>query len=192
MSSRKIFTASLSGLVLCLAVASPPAQAQSSFLGGMSGKPAQNPPPAAEPEPAPAPAPDPTPAAPAPAPFKPSAPAAATGFSGSWTGTYTCAQGLTGIDIMFDAPANGEITAVFSFYAVASNPGVPSGRFRVVGTAPGPGDRQLTLFPDAWIQRPTGYAMVGVDLQLTPDGKAMRGKLSGAPGCTTALLGRNG
>lgn len=129
--------------------------------------------------------------APSPAPA-PAPTVDAHGFAGVWSGTYTCAQGLTGVTFTFDAPSGGEISAVVAFYPVASNPDVPSGRFRVTGTAPAPGDRALIFYPDGWIERPPGYVMVGFELQLSGDDMALRAKLSGAPGCTTALLGRDG
>ncbi|WP_133251501.1 hypothetical protein [Zavarzinia aquatilis] len=211
-----------SAIGLCLMLGTGPALAQGSFLGGLTGKtapasPAPEAPPAETP---PAPADDsssslrpsrpqtptaPTsPSATAPAPTSPGkgiapspspAPAPtvdARGFAGVWSGTYTCAQGLTGVTFTFDAPAGGEISAVVAFYPVASNPGVPSGRFRVTGTAPAPGDRALIFYPDGWIERPPGYVMVGFELQLSSDDMALRATLSGAPGCTTALLGRDG
>lgn len=138
--------------------------------------------------------PSPTAPAPAPEPVEPPSVAAgsAHGFAGAWTGTYTCAQGLTGVSFAFEPPEGGEISAVVSFYAVPSNPGVPSGSFRVRGNQPGPKDQSLTMFPDGWIKRPPGYVMVGFDLQLSGDDMALRATLSGAAGCTTALLGRDG
>ncbi len=190
-----------------------PVWAQGSFLGGLTGKTAPAPQAPAPQAPAPE-APDapaatdggssslrpsrpPTPAAPtspvpgaSPAPAEAAPEGAAHGFAGVWSGTYTCAQGLTGVTFAFDPPSGGEISAVVSFFPVESNPGVASGRFRVTGPAPGPGDRAMVFYPDGWIEKPPGYVMVGFELRLSADDMALRAKLSGAPGCTTALLGR--
>lgn len=186
-----------------------PVWAQGSFLGGLTGKaaPAPQAPSPEVPDPVSPPteestAPDggtsslrpgrpPTPAAPtSPAPAEAAPEGAAHGFAGIWSGTYTCAQGLTGVTFAFDPPSGGEISAVVSFFPVEANPGVPAGRFRVTGPAPAPGDRAMVFYPDGWIEKPPGYVMVGFELRLSADDMALRAKLSGAPGCTTALLGR--
>lgn len=164
---------------MVVAGAATGALAQGSLLGGLAGKSGKGPTEAPAPEPVPVPTP-----APVPAPAKGS-------FTGVWQGTYTCAQGVTGLTLTFAAPAGGEVTAEVSFYAVASNPGVPSGRFTVVGSQPAPGDRKLEMFPLGWIERPPGYAMIGFDLELSADELALRASLNGAPDCTKALMARN-
>lgn len=111
-------------------------------------------------------------------------------FVGSWRGVYTCAQGKTGVDIDITPPSGGTINGVIHFYALADNPGVPDGSYSVSGAAPMPGDYRLALYPETWIQKPPGYVMVGVDLEVTADALAMGGSLIGAPGCTTVILGR--
>jgi hypothetical protein len=177
--------------------ATPLAWAQGGFLGGMSGSGAK-PAPAPEVEPPPEPAPMPAPPPPAASPPVASPPAAtppikpdgSTGFVGSWRGVYTCAQGKTGVDIDITPPSGGTIGGIIHFYAMRGNPGVPSGSFSVSGAAPQPGDRYLSLYPEAWIERPPGYVMVGVDLEVTTDGKAMGGRITGAPGCTSVILSR--
>jgi serine/threonine protein kinase len=77
---------------------------------------------------------------------------------GNWTGTYTCSQGPTNLNLTINDQAGGGITAIFAFGS-ASNNSVPPGSFAMKGTYSG---GTLTLNPDHWIQRPTDYEMVGL------------------------------
>src|SRR5580692_1723672 len=53
----------------------------------------------------------------------------ATGLAGTWTGTYVCSQGETGLRLAIRAASGGALTATFNFYAVPANPHVQSGGF---------------------------------------------------------------
>jgi hypothetical protein len=76
---------------------------------------------------------------------------------GSWQGTYTCAQGLTGLTLHI-TPKNPKTDAVrLDFYAVPTNPSVPTGSATFEATVSG-GDIHLT--PVAWISQPSGYMFV--------------------------------
>src|SRR5579859_6017201 len=95
------------------------------------------------------------------APWKGPAPV----LSGTWTGTYSCAQGLTGLRLAMQPGSDGRMNATFNFYAVPRNPGVPSGSFAMTGSYSGKG---VVLTPDHWISEPPGYEMVGLSGHLAP------------------------
>jgi hypothetical protein len=78
-------------------------------------------------------------------------------YVGTWQGAYGCNQGVTGLTLTIDASASGELTAVYEFYEVPENPGVPSGSFRMTGTY---NEGQISLQGDEWLDQPEGYGMV--------------------------------
>ena len=77
--------------------------------------------------------------------------------AGTWVGTYTCRQGLTGLQLDIDAGEENSLAATFAFYTIDSNPDVPSGKFTMRGTY---SDAGIELIQDTWIQQPAGYEMV--------------------------------
>jgi len=93
-----------------------------------------------------------------------------------WQGTYTCAQGLTGVNLTIDERCVNKkcsVTAIFEFGAIKENPGLPHGSFRMTGESDG---THYALRPDAWIEQPPGWFMVGVtatrdDAHHTMDGR---------------------
>lgn len=87
-------------------------------------------------------------------------------LTGTWAGTYTCAQGLTGLRLVIQAAAGGTLTATFNFFAVASNPSVPSGSYTMTGTYSSAG---VKLTQKQWISQPSGYEMV--DIAAGPPGR---------------------
>src|SRR5262249_7642096 len=110
-------------------------------------------------------------------------------LTGTWTGSYTCGQGKTGLRLVIHPAPDGTLTATFDFYAVPGNPGIPSGSFTMTGTYSAAG---LDLMPDYWISQPPGYSMVG--LNAGPPAKAdttLNGSVS-YPGCTTFTVTRPG
>lgn len=105
-------------------------------------------------------------------------------LTGRWTGSYTCAQGETALtlDIASVPSARDQVTAVFSFSALPSNPGVPSGEFLLSGTLT---DDLLELTPDRWTVQPdSGWAMVGLRGTYAATRQELTGDVVG-PGCTT-------
>lgn len=83
----------------------------------------------------------------------------ATLLTGTWQGTYMCSQGLTGLTLSVDAGADGTARALFDFYAVPENPGLPSGSFTMNGRhTPG----RLELVADEWIEQPPNYVTADV------------------------------
>ena len=97
--------------------------------------------------------------------------------SGTWAGTYTCAQGLTGLRLAIRPGTGNALAATFSFHAVPSNPSVPSGSFAMTGFVDPAG---FFLDQSQWIKQPPGYAMVNVAGKLPPpDGKTLTGSVIG-------------
>lgn len=107
-------------------------------------------------------------------------------IAGTWTGTYTCAQGLTGLRLTINNSGGGALTATFVFYAVPSNPGVPSGSFAMTGTYSASG---LVLNQDHWINEPSGYSMVDL-VAPPPTGNTLQGTVQAVGGCTSFSVSR--
>ena len=55
-------------------------------------------------------------------------------LTGTWTGTYFCPQGWTGLRLVLKAASNGTLAATFDFYPIDGDPGVPSGSFTLTGS----------------------------------------------------------
>lgn len=85
-------------------------------------------------------------------------------YVGAWKGAYGCAQGVTGLTLTIEPPVDGVVSATYEFYAVAENPGVPSGSFRMTGSYDA---GKLSLQGSEWIDQPPGYVMV--DYVSNPD-----------------------
>jgi hypothetical protein len=123
---------------------------------------------------------------PAPAPAPSLSPAALTG---TWTGSYVCSQGETGLRLAIQAAPDGTLTATFSFYALPVNPGVPSGSFTMTGTYSASG---IDLTQGQWTSQPADYEMV--DLSSGPpvqNGTVLTGSIT-TPGCGAFTVTRGG
>jgi serine/threonine protein kinase len=108
-------------------------------------------------------------------------------LTGTWTGTYFCPQGWTGLRLALKATSNGSLTATFTFYATQSNVSVPSGSFALTGSYSAKG---FQLTPDHWITMPAGYSMVGLTAgPPSKNGTALNGSVVGG-GCTTFSVSR--
>ena len=108
-------------------------------------------------------------------------------MTGKWKGTYTCAQGLTGFNLDISDEGGGAVSAVFSFGPVESNPGVPNGSYSMTGQLE---PRSLTLTPKAWIEKPSGYLMVGLVAELPgEDPDVLSGTVTNSA-CTTFRVTR--
>jgi WD40 repeat protein len=119
-----------------------------------------------------------------PGPASPASPEAAV-LTGTWTGSYVCGQGTTGLSLVTQAGRGGSLTATFNFYAVPHNPGVPSGSFTMTGTYSAAGVR---LSRSQWISQPFGYIMTNLRAGLpTKGGTVLRGSVRtpGLPTCKT-------
>lgn len=96
------------------------------------------------------------------------------GTIGLWRGTYKCGQGMTGLDLTVEPAPGGGLVAEFYFYAIPSNPEVPSGRFRMSGSVTPSGVVRLLASDDNWIDRPPGYLVVGLVGSISSDGAQPR------------------
>lgn len=112
---------------------------------------------------------------------------------GTWVGTYTCAQGLTGLTLTLAEATPTRARALFHFYADPRNPRVPTGCFTMDGHYD-PGSSRLRLNGQDWLLRPGGYQVVSFDGTVDAEGKRFEGTVSGkrAPlrGCTLFHLAR--
>lgn len=113
-------------------------------------------------------------------------PPAASAAAGTWNGTYTCAQGLTGLRLTVKTAAGDTLRATFAFSPVASNPSVPSGSYTMTGFMDPAG---IFLDGNRWITQPSGYEMVNVVTSLPANHDT---DLSGSvPGCSPLTLKRS-
>ncbi|GAB0119410.1 hypothetical protein [Acidisoma sp. 7E03] len=104
--------------------------------------------------------------------------------SGSWSGVYRCAQGLTGAHLTLVVAPDGTAEGLFEFYAITQNPGVPRGCFEMSGHLDQAG--HLALAPGAWRLQPPGYVAIG--LTGAEDGAdRLVGEVQG-PGCSVFAL----
>jgi hypothetical protein len=123
------------------------------------------------------------------APQAETAPVGPAAIGGTWTGTYTCLQGRTGLTLTIDEASPERVRATFHFYADPSNPAVPSGCFSQTGRYD-PASRRLTLAGGRWIVRPRDYETVGLTGTLDSAGAVLAGRVTQAEGCTTFRLER--
>ena len=92
-----------------------------------------------------------------------------------WIGQYTCPQGPTALELTIETRGDAT-TAVFAFGPLDSNPTVPNGAYRMTGTKlDANGIVPYRLEPDAWIDRPDRYEMVGLVARV--DGTMLRGEI---------------
>jgi hypothetical protein len=112
--------------------------------------------------------------------------AVAAEIGGTWQGEYSCNQGRTGLTLTVIPSEAGAARAIFRFYEINSNPGVPSGCFTMSGTVSG---NQLRLHAEKWLFRPLGYVTVDLAGTVNPAGASLTGSIFG-PNCTTFSLVR--
>jgi hypothetical protein len=128
----------------------------------------------------------------APAPSPP--PAGATVNKSEWQGTYACAQGVTAVRLAIEqrCVASGcEVGAVFDFGPTAQNQSVPHGSYRLRGEIDqnDHGEPVLTLKPEAWIEQPPNYFMVGLTATSDASQQTMHGRIDN-PSCGELSLQR--
>jgi len=104
---------------------------------------------------------------------------AATAIIGDWEGSYTCSQGLTGLDLTIQSSGTkNALKATFTFYPLPSNRRSPVGVYEMAGTYNSAS--LIVLNPTRWIHQPPGYEPVGLV------GALSRNKFSGkVVGCST-------
>lgn len=79
-------------------------------------------------------------------------------LTGVWTGTYVCAQGVTGLELTVTAQGS-RLAAVFRFGETPDNPGVPDGAFEMSGHHNRNTDA-VALDAGAWLEKPDDYEIV--------------------------------
>lgn len=96
-----------------------------------------------------------------------------------WSGAYHCAQGLTAVTLTLDVTGAGDATAIFAFGPLEENPSLPRGSYRMRGRLfPRGSSLQLRLDPDAWIDQPAGYMMVGLDVTVDTTRRYLDGRIT--------------
>ncbi len=102
-------------------------------------------------------------------PPQPQGPSCALHAGWDFVGSYLCAQGETALTLRVLAVRGTSVRAEFVF---AHAPTSVAGRYTMRGTCVGD---EVTLAPEAWVQRPDGYMMVGMRGSLG-DGAARYGQ----------------
>lgn len=110
-------------------------------------------------------------------------------LAGTWTGEYVCGQGVTGGRAILTARSTTTYDGRVEFFALAENPGVPSGSFRVTANLD-PASQAVTFVPGAWIKQPPGYTTIGFKGIVDFVGGAIAGTIDGA-GCASFVLNRS-
>jgi WD40 repeat protein len=107
-------------------------------------------------------------------------------LNGTWTGSYDCPQGTTGLSLVIHAIPGGTLTAAFNFYAVPHHPSI-QGSFTMTGTYSAAG---VDLSRSQWISisQPFEYIMVDLSAGLPAKGGTVLSGHVATPGlnvCTT-------
>jgi hypothetical protein len=106
-------------------------------------------------------------------------------LNGRWQGSYVCPQGRTGLYLDLNQGAGNSYSAVFSFFALKDNPGVPKGSFTMSGTVNDAG--VLRLQAGQWIEQPADYITVNLSAVVLAKNSRMIGQIL-SPGCSTLSL----
>lgn len=110
----------------------------------------------------------------------------------TWTGTYFCAQGITNVRLTIETSINGGAAfGHFEFSANEANKSVPSGSYWLQGAmhTNADGKLEVTLRPDCWGTRPTGYVMVGLTVTSDREQRGLAGQID-YPSCSTIAVRR--
>ncbi len=99
---------------------------------------------------------------------------AVTTLVGTWTGTYTCPQGLTGLTLSITAQTAETFTGFFHFYPPAANSAAREGCFSVRGRIE---RRRVSLEAGRWITQPEGYVTVDLVGELNAATSEMIGSV---------------
>ncbi|MFO0653389.1 MAG: hypothetical protein U0326_44625 [Polyangiales bacterium] len=82
-----------------------------------------------------------------------------------FTGSYYCAQGDTALTLRVLSVSGASLRVEFVFNHVLSH---AAGRYTLTGMC---ASGHVTLQPEAWIERPPGYIMVGMEGDAARDGR---------------------
>lgn len=110
-----------------------------------------------------------------------------------WIGAYTCGQGVTNVRLTIETRDGGDghaAAAHFQFGPNETNRSVPHGDYWLTGTVREvKGRLEVTLRPDHWGVRPSGYVMVGVTATSDREQRSLDGTIDDAS-CTTIHVKR--
>jgi hypothetical protein len=104
-----------------------------------------------------------------------------------WKGSYSCAQGPTGLRLTTQSTPQGTVNAKFEFGPNKDVDNIPSGSFRLSGSIRST-DGFLQLNPVDWIFQPPGYNMVG--LRGFVSGEIYRGSVIAGTQCGEFAVSR--
>ena len=107
-------------------------------------------------------------------------------MSGEWSGKYICRQGVTGVHVVFSGDGS---RALFHFYGLPENPGVPEGCFSMSGFFD-PASGALNMTAGQWIVRPPNFVTANVSGNVDASGQIFVGRLLNTPGCENIILAR--
>jgi uncharacterized caspase-like protein len=112
---------------------------------------------------------------------------------GRWQGEYRCQWDTIGLALEIesepDAPQDGAINAVFSFFPLPGSIAVPRGSFDMTGHYD-PQDGALRLRSSRWIDRPFGGERHDIAGRVEPGGAEISGQVE-TTGCTDFVLTRD-
>ena len=100
-------------------------------------------------------------------------------LSGTWTGTYTCQQGVTGVTLQIVASSSQNIGALLQFAV----PNARSGAYFMRGVF-NPATNGLAMNFTTWKYQPEGYAAANITGTVNFASKELRGTIL-LPGCST-------
>ncbi len=106
--------------------------------------------------------------------------AAATNFTGSFTGDYICGNDSTTLQLSLSAKPNGSLVGIFRFGGDRmAEMNYALGTYSMIGNWTG---SHFTLKSQAWIRQPAGYVMVDIEGDISERG--VFGKVV-SPSCST-------
>jgi hypothetical protein len=111
-------------------------------------------------------------------------------LTGTWSGSYTCGQGPTGLTLEITGNTFGAVAAVFAFYELPENQGVPDGRFAMRGFYEFTGALRLNADETDWIVKPDGYQTVDLEGVVTDDLTSFSGNVLPQVFCATFSVTR--
>lgn len=100
----------------------------------------------------------------------------AEGITGTWEGSYTCAQGKTGLRLYLTETSATHGNGIFEFFHLRRPTENNSGSFAVMLDITD--GRNLTATPGEWVKKPRGFGSVGFSAKLADDGKTIEGRIA--------------
>jgi serine/threonine protein kinase len=103
-------------------------------------------------------------------------------LSGTWSGTYTCQQGLTGVTLQIVASSSQNVGALLQF----SVPNSPSGAYFMRGVF-NPANNAISMSFTKWKYQPAGYAAANITGTVNFASNELRGTVL-LPGCAALSM----